>query len=524
MDRTLTFRHKGDYLAGSFFQQTCEGQFETIDPSTGVVLDRVPWRVAAVDAAVSEAREAVATWSRLAYVDRAAPIVRLRQILEERRGRLAAMIARELGKPNWEATLECAAAERSLDLLLEQGNEILQRVSHPTSFGSVQRLPLGVAAVVTPYPYPVYGPVQLLLPCLLGGNAVVWNPSSRVPLVSQMVAMAIDSARFPAGVVAMVQGPRAPIGERLVRHVGVDLVAGAGSPEMADQLRSSVGNLRPISVQTGGKGWAIVCADADLDRAAYEVVSGAYLSAGQRCNATSRVVVERPVARPFLTRVVALMRGLKVGPPSDRESFCGPLVDDTARRRFQSHLRNWGRAGIEFPVEGGPGQLPPTLRRKGQCYVAPALALLEGGELPGDITPPEEVEGPLLLAQLTDSAEDATDAYNRHPYGLSAAIFTADERRFASLAGRLQAGAVNWNRGTIVASARFPNVGLGRSGLGAEGNAAMLYACTYAQSRLGTSGRFDPSHRVPGMAWPSEMGVIDPSSMSTPPFRPGGTP
>lgn len=524
MDRTLTFRHKGDYLGGSFFQESAEGRLETVDPSTGVVLDRVPWRVAAVDLAVEQARRALPAWRATPFEERAAALARLRQILEERRGRMAAMIGRELGKPVWEATLECAAAERSIDLLLEQGAEILQSAAHPTSFGSVQRLPLGVAAVVSPYPYPVYNPIQMVLPCLLGGNTVVWNPSSRVPLVSQMVAMALDSARFPAGVFAMVQGPRTPIGERLVRHDGVAFVTGAGSPEMADRVRGSVGNLRPVVIQTGGKGWAIVCADADLDRAAYEVVSGAYLSAGQRCNATSRVLVDREVARAFLTRVVALMRGLKVGPPSDRESFCGPLVDGTARRRYQNQLRNWGRARIEFPVEGGVGQLPPALRRKGQCYVAPALALLESGELPDEVTPPEEVEGPLLLARLVDDEDEAVRRYNQHPYGLSAAVFTASERRFNAIADALRAGAVNWNRGTIVASARFPNVGLGRSGLGAESNAALLYSCTYAQSRLGTSGRFDPSHRVPGMQWPSEMGIIDPSSIKTPPFRPGGEP
>lgn len=521
MDRTLTFRHKGDYLAGSFYQESSQGHAETVDPSTGVVLDRVPWRAAAVDMAVLLARGAVQGWRNAGFAERAAPLRRLRQILEERRGRFAALIARELGKPTWEATLECAAAERSVDLLIEQGREILQAAAHPTSFGSVQRLPLGVAAVITPYPYPVFGPVQILLPCLLGGNAVVWNPSSRVPLVSQMLAMAIDSARFPLGVFAMVQGPRAPVGERLVRHDGVDIVAGAGSPGMAEQVRTSIGNLRPVALQTGGKGWAIVCDDADLDRAAYEVVSGAFLSAGQRCNATARVLVEREVARPFLTRVVALMRGLRVGPPTDRDVFCGPLVDMTARRRFQTQLRNWARTPIEFPVEGGLNQLPASLRRQGQCYVAPALALLESGPLPDGITPPEEIEGPLLLAQLIDSADEAVERYNQHPFGLSAAVFTASERRFGALARALECGAVNWNRGTIVASARFPNVGLGRSGLGAESNAALLYSCTYAQSRLGTSGRFDPSHRVPGMAWPTEMGLIDPSAARTPPYRPG---
>lgn len=521
MERSLTFPHKGDYLRGSFYQESGDGYVDDVDPATGVRLDRVSYRIAAVDEAVADARAAAPRW-RLASVDeRAGFLMRIRTMLEARRGLLAELTARELGKPVWEAQLECAAAERSVDLLVEQGREILRSTPHPTSVGSIERSPLGVAAVVTPCVYPVYGAIQLILPCLLGGNAVVWKPSSTVPLTSQLVAMCLDSARVPSSVFSMVQGPRDPIGQRLVSHEDVDLVVGAGSPRMGRKLRMSLGDSKPLSLQCGGKGWAIVCADADLDRAAYEVVSGAFLTAGQRCNATARVLVEREVARELLTRVVALMRGLKIGNPHDRDVFCGPLATENLKQRFAVHLSEWGKARMEFAVEGGAGQLAPTLRKDGQCYVAPALAVLEDGPLPAGIVTPEEIEGPLLLAQLVDSAEDAVDLYNTHPFGLAAAVFTETERRYAGLARMIRAGVVNWNRGTIVASARFPNPGLGRSGFGASSNAALLYDCTYPQSRLGTSGRFDPSHRVPGMEWPQEMGVVDPSSAATPPYVPG---
>ena len=521
MERTLTFLHKGDYLRGSFYQETGDGFVLDVDPSTGVPLDRIPFRSAAVDEAVAAAKATCAQWQRASVDERASFLLRVRSMLESRRELLAHMIARELGKPVWEAMLECAAAERSVDLLVEQGRDILRSQSHPTSIGSVERGPLGVAAVVTPSPYPVYGAIQLILPCLLGGNGVVWKPSSLVPLASQLLAMCLDAARIPAGVFSMVQGPREPIGDRLLRHPDIDLIVGAGSPRMGRKIRTALGDHKPVVLQNGGKGWAIVCADADLDRAAYEVVSGAYLTAGQRCNATSRVLVEREVARELLTRVVALMRGLKIGYPQDRDVFCGPLASENLKQRFALHLQEWSKAGMEFAVEGGAGQLEPTLRKEGQSYVAPALAVLEDGDLPSHIVSPEEVEGPLLLAQLVDSAEEAVELYNAHPFGMSTAIFTSDERRFAGLANHLRSGTVNWNRGTIVASARFPNAALGHSGFGASSNASLLYSCTFPQSRLGTAGRFDPSHRVPGMAWPEEMGVVDPSSAATPPYVPG---
>jgi acyl-CoA reductase-like NAD-dependent aldehyde dehydrogenase len=521
MERSLTFLHKGDYLRGSFYQETGDGFVTDVDPSTGVTLDRIPFRAAAVDEAVAAGREAMRRWRQASVDERASFLMRLRTMLEAKRDLLAHMVARELGKPIWEALLECAAAERSVDLLIEQGRDILGSQAHPTSLGSIERTPLGLVAVLTPSPYPVYGAVQLILPCLLGGNAVVWKPSSLVPLTSQLVAMCFDSARIPAGVVAMVQGPRAPIGHKLMLHPGVDAVFGAGSPRMGRKLRAELADLKPVVVQSGGKGWAFVCADADLDRAAYEVVSGAFLTAGQRSNATARVFVERAVARELLTRVVALMRGLRLGNPQERDVFCGPLASDLLMQRFSLHLADWAKAGMEFAVEGGREHLPAALRRDGQCYVAPVLCVLEHGDVPPGVVSPEEIEGPLLVAQLVDTAEEAVERYNAHPFGLAAAIFTQDERRFNGLARDLRCGAVNWNRGTIVASARFPNPALARSGFGAPSNAALLYSCTYPQSRLGTSGRFDPSHRVPGMAWPAEMGVVDPLAAATPPYMPG---
>lgn len=521
MERSLTFLHKGDYLRGSFYQETGDGFVTDVDPSTGVVLDRIPYRELAVDEAVTAATEASRRWRHCKVDERAAFLLRVRTVLGSKRDLLAHMIARELGKPVWEAMLECAAAERSVDLLIEQGREILSSKTHPTALGSIERSPLGVAAVISPSPYPVYGAIQLILPCLLGGNTVVWKPSSLVPLTSQLVAMCLDSARIPAGVFSMVQGSRNPIGQRLCQHPGVHVVLGAGSPRMGRKVRAALSDSKPVSLQSGGKGWAIVCADADLDRAAYEIVSGAFLTAGQRCNATSRVLVERTVARDLLTRVVALMRGLHIGNPQERDVFCGPLASDLLKQRFILHLQDWANAGVEFAVEGGPGQLPPTLQRDGQCYVAPALTIIESGEVPSSLVSPEEIEGPLLVAHVVDSAEEAAERYNAHPFGLSAAIFTADERRFTGLARLLQAGSVNWNRGTIVASARFPNTALGRSGFGASSNAALLYNCTFPQSRLGAGGQFDPSHRVPGMAWPAEMGQSDPSAAATPTYVPG---
>jgi acyl-CoA reductase-like NAD-dependent aldehyde dehydrogenase len=520
MDPLRITRHRGDYLWGSFYIEGADGLIETRDPATGVALDQVPWRLASVESAVRDAGVAAPGWGQSPLSERVRAVHRLRDILDGRREQFAAVLSRELGKPLWEARLECIAGVRAIELLLEQCRSLLTPKAHPTTRGTLQRRPMGTIAVLTPYPYPVFSPLQLILPCLVGGNAVVWKPSSYVPLTSQKLVEAFDAAQLPAGILSMVQGPRDPIGSALVQNKGIDMIVGAGSAALGDVLRDN-DEERPLWVQTGGKGWAIVCSDADLDRAAYEIVSGAFLTAGQRCNATSRLMVERDVAEELLRRIRALTSSLNIAPPTDPDSFCGPLVDSQARSTFQFHLDRYREAGVDFVLDGGhdSSQLSEGMQRRGQAYVAPAIALLNG-ELPQGVSLPEEVEGPLLVLQLVDDAADAVAAYNSHPYGLAAAIFTSSENRFHELARDLRAGAVNWNRGTIVASVRFPNAGLRRSGKGAEGNAALLLACTWAQSNLAVNSTFDPSHRVPGMRWPEEMGTIDPTSLATPPYRP----
>ncbi len=514
-------RRRGDYLWGSFYVEGADGFIETRDPATGVVLDQVPWRRSAVAQAIEDARAAALPWEESELSERIRVVHRLRDFLDGHREPFAAVLSRELGKPLWEARLECIAGVRAIELLLEQCRALLTPQYHPTTQGTLQRRPMGTIGVLTPYPYPIFSALQLLLPCLVGGNTVVWKPSSYVPLVSQKLAEAFDAAKLPRGVLSMVQGPRDPVGQALVSSKGIDMVVGAGSAALGDVLRDN-DDERPVWVQTGGKGWAIVCADADLDRTAYEVVSGAFLTTGQRCNATARLLVERDVADELLTRIRALTTTLKIAPPTETDSFCGPLVDAHAKSVFQFHLDRYAEVGIKFLVGGGLDStlLPEAMRRRGQAYVAPAIALLDS-DLPHGLALPEEVEGPLLVVQVVEDAESAVEAYNAHPYGLAASVFSSSGQRFQQLARKLRAGSVNWNRGTIVASVRFPNTGLRRSGKGAEGNAALLLACTWAQSNLAINRPFDPSHRVPGMPWPEEMGTIDPTTLVTPPFRPG---
>lgn len=497
-------RHRGDYLWASFYLQGSDGSFPNIDPASGELLGEIPYRADAVDIATADAQRAFEAWGNTQLDQRIAVIRRARDLLQSRREAIAEIIASEMGKALWEARLECAAGVRAIDLFIDAARPLLLEQPHPSVRGIMRRRPLGPIGVVTPYPYPIFGPIQQLIPALIAGNTIVWKPSSLVPISAQKLVEVFDSARLPPGVISLVQGPRDPVGTRLLQQDSFKLLLAAGSASTGEQIRMGCSGTRSPWVQTGGKGWAIVCADADLDRAAYEVVTSAFLTTGQRCNSTSRVLIEGRVAQPFLKRVIALSQTLRIGNPSSEGVFCGPLVDVARRQAFDAHLRSLAQAGVEFPLEGGSGQLRGELRQPNQAYVAPAVALVEGSP-PADSILPEEVQGPLLVASLVNEPETAAALYNEHPYGMSAAVFTGSEARFRYLASILRAGTLNWNRGTTVASARYPNAGLRRSGYGAETNVSLLRVCSWPQSSLSAQGEFNPTYRVPGMGWPREM-------------------
>ncbi len=237
MDLTQIPRLRGNFLWGSFYREGADGFVDTIDPSTSDRLGRTPWRLSHIDTAIQDARSVAVPWADSELEQRIGYLRATRALLEERQGAIATIMALEMGKPLWAATLECMAAVKAIDLLVEQGRSILAEQHHPTANGILRRRPMGVVAVVTPSPYPVFGPIQLIVPTLLAGNCVVWNPSSQIPISSQRVAEVFEGARLPPGVFSMVQGPRDPIGEALVAHQAVDMTVAAGSPQLGEALR-----------------------------------------------------------------------------------------------------------------------------------------------------------------------------------------------------------------------------------------------------------------------------------------------
>ncbi len=495
----LVLPGKGDYIHGSFIRPpNVNGSLVSRDPGDlNHVVGTFPYAPTSVDAAVDDARRALSGWCDMALDARLGILERIADELLQITNELADFVTAEVGKPIWESRMEVLAAVRQCDILLREGPGQLEPIHIEAIHGSCIRRPLGVVAVFAPATVPVFLPISFIISALLTGNTVVFNPSSRTPATGQLLAEVIDRSGLPRGVFDMIQGPGETTGAELASHPDVDAVVVAGHRRTTrsivaaaeDQVRKRV-----IS-QTGGKGTALVLDDADLDRAAYEVVTGAFLTAGQRFNSTARVVIEDAVYDAFRDRLLGLTRSLRIGYGFDDDVFMGPVLTEELRTEVLDRVRLIEETGANVLLRGDL----PEVGRPGH-YLTPTI--LDHGERAADSVIPEEVPGPVLVLERAPDRERAWAAADRMTYGLTAAVFTTSREVFDLASRRLHVGTLNWNRATVAASGRLPLASWGRAGKGSEGNVYLVRALSHPVSMLLNPAPFDPSAVMPGVTWP----------------------
>lgn len=492
---------RGDYLGGSFFRAArVDGIVESRNPGDlDHVVGSYTYSAPNVDEAIDFCRGALPEWRDMAIDER---VDRLRSVadqLHQITNQLAAVVTSEVGKPVWEARMEVLATVRQCDILLRDGPPLLAPQTIDAIHGVSRRWPLGVVAAIAPAPLPVFVPMGYILSALVAGNTVVFNPSSRTPATGQLIAEVIDRSGLPRGVFQMVQGPGEPIGWKLATHPQVDALVYAGHVRAARTIvRGNEPHVRKrIITQTGGKGTAVVLADADIDRAVYEVVTGAFLTGGQRFNSTARVVVEEPVYEVFRRKALELTARLRVGFGFDQDVFMGPVLSDDFRSEVLTRVSQMEAGGSHVPHRGiiPEGTLPGH-------YLTPTV--LENGSQGQPGSGAEEMPGPVLALEVRADREEAWAAADRATYGLCAAVFTQSQQAFEEAQRRLHVGTLNWNRATVAASGRLPISSWGRAGKGSEGNAYLVRALSHPTSVLGEPGAFDPTKLMPGVSWSGE--------------------
>lgn len=416
-----------------------------------------------VDEAVGAARQLAATWRDTPLAKRQAALRCFADRLEAATADLAGWIVHETGKPAQEAIAEVAVTVARLRSACDAAPEILQRHTPAGVSGYWEPVPLGVVAVLGPFNFPIHLSNAHIAAALVTGNVVLLKPSELAPACAhRYVEIWEDTARaagVPAGVLSLLPGD-AGTGAALATHVAVDAVALTGSYRAGVALRQATvaqtGKL--LALEMGGKNALLLRPDGDLDAAIDAAVAGAFGAAGQKCTATSRLLVPRSM----LDRVEARLAGRAAAwlpqDPWDPNARVGPLINEAALRRFVAAQAD--NAGLRTLAAGR--QVASPTGRPG-WWVSPAIHLVEHDEV-ARRRRTEELFGPELLVEGLDDDDDAVARIGAAPYGLVASVFTEDGAAFSWLRARLRCGVVHHNRGTTGSSGALPFGGFGHAG------------------------------------------------------------
>ena len=453
-------------LIGGELRDASTGRtLENRNPATGKLINLVAASDAVdVDMAVSAAREAFPAWSALPAVARGNLLFRICQVMEDRADELARIVAEETGKAFADARGEVGGAIQCGRFFAGEGTRLFGRTmpsGTPDKYNMTVRRPVGVAGLIIAANTPIANVAWKLFPALVCGNAVVLKAPETAPNTALAVARIAVECGLPAGVFNLVQGTGIDAGQPLVEHPGTRVISFTGSSRAGKIIAEACAKqLKKVSLELGGKNPLIVCADADLDRAARWVCLSAFSNAGQRCSAASRVLVQESIYDDFkkllLDKAAEVRTGIEPG------DMCGPVITETA---LQNMLRSVDAAvGAGATLLMGGGRVTEPGKAAGY-YMQPTL--IENVATDDPITE-TELFGPIgVLYKFRDYAE-ALKMANDGPYGLTASIHTKDVDRAIHFAHNISAGVAVVNAGTYGSEPHMPFGGLRMSGNGSR--------------------------------------------------------
>ena len=459
------------HLTGNFIN----GHWETTDQTrtnrnpadVSDVLGEVAESTAAdVTRAIDAAAAAQPSWEQVGPIDRAELVAGLADGLRSRRDEVAAVITREQGKRLGEANGEVDRAIAITTFLVGEGrrlNGLTVPAEEPRTMAWTFRKPLGVVGLVTPWNFPLAIPVWKVVPALVGGCTAVLKPSPLTPLTAALLVDILDQAGIPSGVLNLVQGDREP-GEALVDDARVAGISFTGSLPVGQAINvAGAPRLLRTQLELGGKNAVVICHDADLDEATKAIVHGAYGQSGQRCSATSRVVVDRRVHDALVDRVVAEVSRMRVGPGTAPWSDIGPVVNEDRRRACLAAIDRARAEGAEVRCGGRAATVTVDGRELDGHYVEPTVITGVAGD---SELAQEEIFGPVLAVIASDGFDESVEIANSVRYGMSATVFTQDPSTIFDGLQRLEAGMLHVNRPGVGAYAHLPHLGTKASQLG----------------------------------------------------------
>jgi acyl-CoA reductase-like NAD-dependent aldehyde dehydrogenase len=457
-----TEREFGLYINGESVEPASGEIRDLSEPATGEPLARAAMAGPDdVDRAVEAARAALSgPWGKTPPTERSRLLHALADAMHQNRKELAELETRNVGKAISSVKAELAQGVENFRFYASAVGSIGGR-SNPVGgsllFYSLKE-PVGVCGQIVPWNYPLMMSTWKLAPALAAGCAVVLKPDSATPLSALRLAELAGEVGIPAGVVNVVPGPGKTAGAHLVKHPDVDKVAFTGSTETGGEImRLASSPIKRLILELGGKSPNLVFADADLDDAIPSAVWSIYYSAGQSCEARSRVLVERSIYDDFVTRFVEKAKALNVGDPLDAETQIGSLISFEHREKVHGFVERGREEGADValggtPTDGDGAFYPPTVLTN----VDNAMTVSQ-----------EEIFGPVVTVTPFDDEKDAVRIANDSRYGLYATVWTGDPARGHRLARQMKSGTVGINM-PYTAFPGIPFGGYKQSGFGRE--------------------------------------------------------
>ena len=426
------------------------------DPATGQEI----WSGNVGDAAeeVAVARAAWPEWAAHSNSYRIEAVRRFANVVRKKETEFAELIARETGKPLWEARTEVGAVVNKVEISVEAYAERTPMRKMEAALGNriaVRHKPHGVLAVLGPYNFPAHLPNGHIVPALIAGNAVVFKPSEKTPATGEMLVSCFHEAGIPEGIIRLlIGGPEQ--GRALAGQPGIDGLLFTGSARAGVALHQQFAETphKVLALELGGNNPLVVWNAKDIESAATIVLQSAYLSAGQRCTAARRLIVEDEQEGPLLDAVKNMVERMMIGEPfADPQPFMGPVIDNAAADHVQEQWLN-------LMMKGGKPLCRLDRPDKDKPFLTAGLI---------DVTdvrdrPDEEIFGPVLQVIRVKDFDAAIDEANKTRFGLAASLIGGSPELYDKFWANVRAGVINWNKPTNGAPSNAPFGGVGLSG------------------------------------------------------------
>jgi alpha-ketoglutaric semialdehyde dehydrogenase len=456
-----------NYIAGKWTKSASGEWFENINPAdTSDVIGRFPLSVEEdVNAAVEAAREAAARWRRTPAPRRAEILFRLGEILRENKDRFSREMTREMGKILKETGGDVQEAIDCTYYTAGEGRRLhgfTTPAEMPNKFAMCVRQPVGICGLITPFNFPMAIPSWKLIPALVCGNTVVIKTGEDVPLSALNLVKSCEEAGIPAGVVNLINGHGETVGAPLVNHRDVRLISFTGSTETGRIIAEQCArNNKIVSLEMGGKNAIIIMDDADLDNAVEGSIWGAFGTSGQRCTASSRLVVHKKVYKKFTEKLVERAKRLRVGNGLEAKTDVGPVINQAAMEKILGYVEI-GQKEDKARLACGGNRLTKGDYKKGY-FIEPTVF--------ADVAPKmrigqEEIFGPVTSVIPFSTLNEAIDIVNDVKYGLSSAIYTQNVNQAFYAMQELYTGICYVNSATIGAEVHLPFGGTKGTGNG----------------------------------------------------------